>query len=121
MGQKRIKSDPRLLGTWKSDRRLTFKHYTPSYKTTPAKLKKFKSIFGKLIVRWGRQYVYTDYEGMKSKDNYEILGSDSVSVVIRADNDVLNEQRIQQIFFEGDDCYWFWTPWGMREFFRRVK
>jgi hypothetical protein len=125
MSTKRSKSDPRLLGVWKSDRRLTFKHYTPQHKLASAKLKKFKSIFGKLIVRWGRQFVYTDYDGTKFKDRYDILGRDSVSVVIRTEINILDElfreERVYQIFFENDDCYWFWTAWGMREFFRRIS
>ena len=120
MKSKKPQFDRRLEGTWKSDRRLTFKHYTPSPKTTPARLRRFKSIFGKLVIRWGRRFVYTEYNGSKVKDPYEILAIDSASVVIRGFNEVLNESRLTQIFFE-KDCYWFWIPGGMREFFRRVK
>lgn len=73
-----------------------------------------------MLVRWGTRYVYVQLDESKWKDTYEIVAQDSVSVVVRKFNDVLNEDRLSQIFFE-DDCYWFWTPWNMREFFRRVK
>ena len=120
MGKQRFPGDSRLRGLWQSDRRLTFRHYQPPRKLTPARLRKFKSIFGKLKVRWGNGLVTTEYNGFKWKDAFEIIGRDSVSVVIRGYNEILGEDRIQQIFFE-PDYYWFWTPWGMREFFRRVK
>ena len=119
MAKKRSKCDPRLRGTWRSDRRLTFKHFTPRHGSTPAKLRKFKAVFGKLIVHWQNGYCNTEFDGAKSRERYEIVASDSVSVVIRYFHDVLGEERLQQIFFE-DDYYWFWTVWGMREFFRRV-
>ena len=77
-------------------------------------------MFGKLIVRWGKGCVRTDLEGFRSKETYEIVARDSVSVVVRSFNEVLGEERLLQLFFERD-YYWFWTPWGMREFFRRVK
>ena len=83
-------------------------------------MKRFKSLFGKLVIRWGKGFVYTEYNGSKYKDAYEIVAKDSVSVVVRAFSEVLNEERLTQIFFEKDH-YWFWTPWGMREYFRRVR
>jgi hypothetical protein len=99
---------------------MTFKHHNPSSNMTPKRLHRFKSIFGKLLIRWGNGTVYTEFDGIKSKDPYEIIAKDSVSVVVRTFNEVLNEERLTQIFFEKGH-YWFWTPWGMREFFRRVK
>jgi hypothetical protein len=120
MKGRKVKTDRRLLGTSKSDRRLTFKHFTPSPTSTPAELRRFKAIFGKMLVRWGTRYVYVQLGESNWKDTYEIVAQDSVSVVVRSFNDVLNEDRLSQIFFE-EDCYWFWTPWNMREFFRRVR
>jgi hypothetical protein len=120
MKKKRIKFDKRLLGTWKSDRRLTFKHYIPHRTSTPAKLRRFKSLFGKLTVRWTKSKQYADLEGFKTSDAYEVVASDSVSVVVRGYSHIFEETRVSQIFFEKDH-YWFWTPWGWREFFRRVE
>jgi len=119
MRKRRPKCDPRLRGTWHSDRRLTFKHFTPRRGSTPAKLRKFKAIFGKLIVHWKDGHLITEFDGVKSRETYKIVASDSVSVVIRYFHDIVGEVRLQQIFFE-DDHYWFWTVWGMREFFRRA-
>jgi hypothetical protein len=59
-------------------------------------------------------------DGFKSKEEYVIVASDSRSVVVRLYNPVFDEEQLTQIYFE-DDHYWFWTPWGLREFFRRVE
>ena len=120
MATRPVITDRRLVGSWRSDRRLTFKHFTPALTSTPASLRRFRSIFGKMIVRWGTRYVYIELGGSQWKDGYKIVAKDAVSVVVSGFNDVLGEERLSQIFFE-DDYYWFWTPWNMREFFRRVQ
>jgi hypothetical protein len=119
MSKERVPPDRRLLGTWRSDRRLTFKHYTPPPKMTLKGLRFFKSIFGELTVRWGTHRVYTNYEGAKRNDPYKVIARDSVSVVVECFHPLFGEERLIQIFFE-DDHYYFWTG-NMREFFRRVK
>jgi hypothetical protein len=43
--------EPRLWGTWKSDRRKTFE-YAVFPRATPASLRKLRSLFGKLVVTW---------------------------------------------------------------------
>jgi len=111
--------DKRLLGTWQSDRRLTFRHYVLPKTMTAAKRRRYKSLFGRLVVRWTARFCYTQLDESKWKDRYELIDRDSVSVVVRAFNDVFDEMRLTQIFFEIDH-YWFWTPWGYQEFFRRV-
>ena len=111
--------DKRLLGTWQSDRRRTFRDYVLPKKMTAAQRRRYKALFGKLIVRWTARFCFTQLDDSKWKDPYELIGRDSVSVVVRAYNEVFEETRLTQVFFENNH-YWFWTPWGSREFFRRI-
>ena len=99
---------------------MTFRHYQLPAKMTPAKRRRFRALFGKLKVRWGTRYVYTEYEGAKSKDEYRIIAIDADSVVVRCYSELFEREVLMQIYFE-DDHYWFCTLWGFREYFRRVS
>lgn len=111
--------DSRLIGTWKSDRRRTFRRYKPK-PTAPARsIRKLKSLFGKLVVRWGRGKYYTEMDGDKWSNAYEVIASDQYSVVVRSKDDLSAEPRLQQIHFEGD-WYWLAISPGLCEYFKRV-
>ncbi len=128
--------DRRLLGIWKSDRRKTFQHFTPSPQATSESLARLKLIFGKLIIRYGKTRYYSEYNGSSDSTRYEVVAKDSSSVVIRefhnnpiasypgATRDLLLDlfppEKLVQIHFE-DKWYWIWA-WGhgLREYFRRV-
>jgi hypothetical protein len=112
------KIDRRLLGTWKSDRRKTFKHFPPRPGAKPEAVRKLRAIFGKLVVRWTRSRCYSEFEGQLESRPYEVVASDSESVVVRCFVSWLKEDRLRQIHFEGD-YYWLWA-WGIREYFRRI-
>lgn len=114
----RTRTDRRLLGTWISDKRRTFKHYVPPPSMKPKQLRKFKSLFGKLVLRYGHKRVYSELNGVRSSGKYQVLASDSDSVVIISYSELWEENRIQHIHFE-DDCYWIWA-WEMQEYFKRV-
>ncbi len=119
MLRRKRKNDNRLLGTWKSDRRRTFKHFRPRPDCSPQSLRKFKSIFGKMVVRWDSDTCQTDLDGCKQTAAYEVIARDSVSVVVRCYDQLAQEARLLQIFFEGDH-YWIWAGGNMREYFKRV-
>jgi hypothetical protein len=114
------KFDRRLLGTWKSDRRKTFERYCPMPGTRPEVVRKLKSLFGKLVVRWGRKRVYSELDGHRNSQNYEIIAADSESVVVRYFCDVFKEDRLQQIHFEGE-YYWIGLGGHLCEYFRKIK
>jgi hypothetical protein len=110
------KIDRRLLGTWKSDRRRTFEHYKSGPKSTPQTLRKFRSIFGKLTVRWTGRRSYGELAGSRFSTSYEVVASDETSVVVRfADSKVLSH-----IHFEGD-YYWVACYGMLCEYFKRIK
>jgi hypothetical protein len=119
MGKPEPKADRRLLGTWKSDRRRSFRNIRPKPGCRPAALRKLKALFGKLVVRWGRVKYYTDLDGFRSSARYEVVARDSTSVVVRYLDSEGGEGRLQQIHFEGDH-YWIALGGGLCEYFRRV-
>jgi hypothetical protein len=112
--------DRRLLGTWKSDRRRTFKEFVPKPGCPPARLRELKALFGKLVIRWGYRKYHTELDGHKESGDYEVIAKDSVSVVIRYFDELSQEDRLRQIHFEGK-YYWITVGGNLREFFRNVK
>ena len=83
--------EPRLIGTWKSDRRKTFENFIFP-KMSPSQLKKFRSLFGKLIVTYTRTTVsnYFDCDRFMGFPNnrtpevekYAVVARDASCVVI---------------------------------------
>ncbi|MCE9524577.1 MAG: hypothetical protein K8R36_00825 [Planctomycetales bacterium] len=106
--------DSRLVGNWKSDKRKTFQHYTAPYRGTRKGKKLLRSLFGKLNVRWARKYVYTELEGFKTKEKYEILAQDEHTVAVR----LTESNHLEHIHFE-DGKYWIWAGFT-REYFARI-
>lgn len=118
MTESRPKLDRRLLGTWRSDRRRTFRHYKPGPRSTVEGQRKFKSIFGKLIVRWTARRCHFEFDETRFKGSrwsrpYDVVASDETSVIVRSDG------VLSQLHFEGD-CYWIAVGGVLCEFFRRV-
>jgi hypothetical protein len=112
--------DRRLLGTWKSDRRRTFRHFRPKAGCSPASFRKFRALFGKLVIRWGHGKSYAELDGHRSVTAYEVVASDSRSVVIRYFDSLAGEDRLRQIHFDGE-YYWIALGGGLCEYFRRMQ
>lgn len=122
MKESKRKWDRRLLGTWKSDKRRTFKHYRPRRGCSPQALARLKSLFGKLIVHWGAGTYHTILDGRKTTGTYKIVAQDWNSVVIRSFNEFIGEFDLTQIIFDGE-YYYITTIWAghIVEHFRKVK
>lgn len=115
-----MKTDRRLLGTWRSDRRRTFRHFKPKAGCPPKSLRKLKALFGKLVVKWGRGVCYTELVGHRESTRYDVVASDTASVVVRLRDELSGEDRLHHIHFDGD-YYWVALSGGsICEFFRRV-
>jgi hypothetical protein len=113
-----LKTDRRLQGTWRSDRRRTFRFYKPGPRSTVEGQRKFRSIFGKLIVRWTARRCHlewdgTRFDGERSSQPYEVVASDETSVIVRSGG------VLRQIHFDGD-YYWIAIDGGLCEYFRRI-
>jgi hypothetical protein len=116
----KLKTDKRLLGTWRSDRRLTLKDRVWRRGWSGQKRKKIASIFGHLTLRYTRSRLYSDYRGHKAITKYEVVAADSDSVAIRTWDSLLKEWRIRHIHFAGDH-YWISIASGWnREWFKQV-
>ncbi len=117
----------RLLGTWKSDRRRTFRNWKPSAQATPAQTRKFKSLFGRLTIRWTSKRGYSSFDNVFDKgEPYAVVACDDDSLVIRtAKPKWLGEgTELHHIYFDDDGVH-YWTPLviieGFVEWFRRVE
>jgi hypothetical protein len=119
MKKPKLQVDRRLLGSWKSDKRQTFKWFYPKPGCPPEALRKLKALFGKLVVRWGHNKCHTDLDGCKDTAAYEVIASDADSVVVRFPDPADPRGRLRHIHFEGDH-YWLWAG-GIREYFKRVR
>lgn len=104
--------DKRLLGTWKSDVRMTMrdirnrrdiKHYD-----------KVKTLFGKTTVRYTRMRIYVNSEDYKSVEPYQVVAKDATSVAILVDG-----YEIYHINFEGK---YYWICLGkFRDYYRKIE
>lgn len=121
MAKRKRKIDRRLLGTWKSDRRKTFAEFRPKKNADPKALRKLKAIFGKLKLHWTRTNVHSNYDGFSESQTYDVLASDSQSVVIRIYENLFEEYELKQMFFEGTEYYWVYVGGNLREYFKRIK
>ena len=120
--KRRTPFDPakRLLGTWKSDRRRTFRHFKPNARATAAKVQRLKAVFGKLVMRWERGAVHSDYDGACNSHQYEVVATDEWSVIVRIIGAAENDDVLKQIHFEGE-YYWIALSGHLCEWFKRVK
>jgi len=119
MSASRTRIDKRLIGTWRSDRARTLRTFTPSPSISPESVRRFKALFGKLVIRWGRGVYRTDCDGFRSAEKYTVVASDASSVVIKARGPLGPDPELRQIFFDGD-YYWIALGGGVCEYFRRV-
>ena len=119
MSASRPRIDKRLIGTWRSDRARTLRTFTPSPGISSESIRRFKALFGKLVIRWGRGVYRTDCDEHRSVEKYTVIASDASSVVIKVRGPFGPEPELRQIFFDGD-CYWIALGGGVCECFRRV-
>ena len=111
--------DRRLLGTWQSDRRKTFRQFAPRSGTSPEAVRQLRAMFGKLVVRWTPKRCFSEFDGTRSSVAYEVVATDPSSVVVRYFNTLLTDFRLRHLHFEGK-LYWV-SIGGLREYFKRLK
>ncbi|HVJ83993.1 MAG TPA: hypothetical protein VM452_00035 [Caulifigura sp.] len=139
--------EPRLWGSWKSDRKETFERVKQT-KGTPAQQRKFRSIFGKMVVTWTRKRVSTYFDcdrflGSKNDrtpdvQEYSVVARSPRFAVIQPGKRLPNRKRktdpvsaeiLQElddwnslivIEFDGDEGYRVSLE-TFFEYFRRVK
>lgn len=120
MSRSQAKTDTRLLGTWQSDRRRTFRHWKPKPGCPLKSLRRLKAMFGELVVRWTRTRCYSELGEFRSVDPYELVARDPSSVVVRVWDQLVEDYRLRYITFDGEDRYWLACSGSLHECFRRV-
>jgi hypothetical protein len=118
MGDKKL-TEPRLVGTWKSDRSRTFLHFRPRRGCSPASLRKLKELFGKLNVQWTRRRCRTNIDGSIWSSSYKVLARDETSVVIEFNEPMFPGHRLHQIHF--DENHYYIVLGNITEWFRKVE
>ena len=127
-----------MIGTWKSDRRLTLSNLHRYHLLTGARKRRLGSSFGRLVLRYTRRRLYIDLGETKWTAKYDILAEDSSSIVLRIHSedlwkradplvaDILKEMmaapRLEHIQFRtrrGGEYYWigcgFYCEWFKRQ------
>src|SRR3569833_2980128 len=99
MTNREKKTDSRLIGTWRSDRRRTLKDWIWKPRTSSQKRKRVADILGHLVILFTRRKIYADFKGHRSSVSYKVLGVDANSVAIM-------HKSIQHIHFVGPKHYW---------------
>jgi len=94
--------EPRLWGTWKSDRRKTFE-YAVLPKATPEGLKKFRLLFGKMVVTWTKttfssffdvdRFMGSPNDRTPDVQEYSVVARDPGRVVVCAGRRLPNPKR----------------------------
>lgn len=125
-------ADPRLIGTWRSNRALTAETIRPHLKGTPEKQDHFLSVFGLMrltytsdtitafMPAWGHQSDWTH------STTYRVTASTPDSVTIQPHDWPIGDNKPMVIHFVSPDRYWIEiaTPkldtTGWKEFFERV-
>ena len=112
--------DARLIGTWRSDARKTFREIAARRDIPASKKSKLRRLFGKLKLRYTRTRCHARLGNFVMVTRYTVVAKDSFSVAVVSANSIAGKQ-ISHIHFEGD-YYWICLGSGrMREFFKRIK
>jgi hypothetical protein len=112
--------DLRLYGMWRSDARRTRKEIDAWKGVPPQRMKKLKSLFGKLQLRFTRTRCYSTLNGSTEACRYQVVARDDTSVAILLEDAIGKKPTISHVHFEGN---YFWISTGngrLREFFRKT-
>jgi hypothetical protein len=113
------RTDRRLVGTWRSDRERTAKLWKYNKEVDAEAREKFESIFGKLTWRITPSKWFGEFEGDKFSGPYNVVASDSRSVVVFHPGDPGLPGELKQYFFEPEHMYVL-SGYNV-EFFKRVE
>jgi hypothetical protein len=109
------KYDPRLSGTWHSDRDATVAaafERDPRWTTAPAeRIENFKDLFGHMTVTFTEGTARADYKGQQTSFDYEIVERGKDYVVIRTKGNATEDGRTIRIRFV-DKGLGYWIDTG---------
>lgn len=126
-----------LIGTWRSDRRLTLQNCHRYHQLTGARKREFGSLFGRLLLRYSSGRLYVSLGPQNWTARYDVVAEDAESLVLRIHSDdlwkradplvagilkQLAEPRLQHLHFHTRDGHpYYWIGCGaFCEWFKRV-
>jgi hypothetical protein len=122
------RDDARLHGTWRSNRDATvaaaFQHDSRWTNAPPAKVERFRDMFGHMTITYTNGMQIADYRGTVESFRYRVVKRGPDFVVIRSDATMDKGRDIRIRFVDGDSGYWIDTGpfgFGLEERFDRVQ
>mgnify|MGYP006950006047 CR=1 FL=1 len=113
----KAKTEPRLIGTWRSDKERTLALWKYKNEVSPETRSRIENLFGKFTLRFTRTHIHTEFEGETSSVRYSVIASDKNSVVIAWHEE--EGPSLQHIHFESES-YYVVSGYNV-EFFTRVR
>src|SRR5665213_2326897 len=95
--------DPRLFGTWQSDRDLTMKYRKFAEETPDHIREKFAQLYGKATWRVTKERIYFTNDKLQYSMSYQVVAKDEDSVVLSMQG--RGPAYLQYIRFEGNYFY----------------
>lgn len=114
----------KLIGVWVSHKRRTLRTYKAYDGFPPTKKRRVSALFGKLELRYTREFCYVTLNGETTRDRYDVVAEDIDSIVLRTYSDEFRKKvdpvlldlmedffapKLQHLHFEserGHDYYW---------------
>ena len=118
--------EPRLIGTWQSDKDATLEiltAYRDLSKLKPEQRTFLENIFGKLLLTYDKRTVHAKFDTLEVTYNYQVVARNEICAVIES-ADLLREGQtsFEIVRFEGDDrIVVLLQDFNFPEVFRRVK
>jgi hypothetical protein len=114
--------DPRLVGTWQSDRAATVEKIRTTRRIEGEALKTLEAIYGKMRVT----YTDTSYSAVLDDTTetgpFEVVGKNDTSVILKGYSTLTKRYEFSRIVFADDNTFWIHTgEEALPECFRRVK
>jgi hypothetical protein len=104
------KSDPRLDGTWRSNRDESvadaFRRDPRWTNATPERVERFRNVFGNMTLTYRNGTVTTRYRGEEGTLRYTIEDRGEDYVVIRMHGGIQDGESIRMRFVDGGRGYW---------------
>jgi hypothetical protein len=112
-------TDPRLIGTWRSDRELTMRYYCLPPNVSERTKHQLAEMFGKVVWRFTQRQFSFQLDQSRFTKLYRVIAKDATSVVIRV-GDAGDAAYLQHIWFEDDHMYTLGSKYNI-EFFKRIQ
>ncbi len=115
-------TEPRLDGTWQSDREATITEWRKIRTVNATQEVALKKLFGKMKVTWIDDTFTTDWDGELDSGTYQIIRKDDEFIVVKSRLAQSGKKQVFKIRFTDDNTYWVFLDqaWSW-ECFRRVK